>query len=227
MSISHLLIKSPPEPLQPPIGILGGTFDPIHLGHLRMALELYEKLDLARVHVIPCFSPVHRENPVALPKQRLTMVKKAVASEEIFYADDIEVKRQTPSFTTDTLQMLRETLPHTPLVLFLGIDAFLSFLNWERAENILMQCHLAIATRPGYTIPIKGALAKLLKAHACDKTYLHQHQAGGILLMPTTALEISSTYIRQQIAAQKNPRYLLPESVYRYILEHNIYNKVN
>src|SRR5687768_13270840 len=119
------------------IGILGGTFDPIHLGHLRMAIELYESLNLARVHLIPCYTPVHRAQTVASAEERLAMVKAAIANEPVLYADDREIKSKKPSYTIDTLLSLKEEFPDTPLCLFVGIDAFLGFLSWHRWEEIL------------------------------------------------------------------------------------------
>ena len=112
------------------LGILGGTFDPIHLGHLRMAIELYESLDLMKVHLTPCFRPVHRKLPVASPEQRLAMVECAVDSEPALFADPREIARKVPSYTIDTLLDLHEELPQTPLCLLMGIDAFLGFPSW-------------------------------------------------------------------------------------------------
>lgn len=207
------------------LGILGGTFDPIHLGHLRMAIELHEAIGLSKVHIIPCYQPVHRKMPVATPEQRLQMVECAVAKEPALFADAREIKRKTPSYTIDTLLELRAELPHTPLCLLVGIDAFLGFPSWNRWKEILEMAHIIIAHRPQYQIPSTGVVAELIKTRLQkDISYIHEQMAGGILLHPITALDISATDIRKQIAMGRNPRYLLPDGVYDYIKEHGTYS---
>ncbi|SRR5579883_130916 len=209
------------------IGILGGTFDPIHLGHLRMALEIYEAFDLAKVHLIPCYQPVHRKQPAASPEQRLAMVKCAVANEPALYADDREIRRQTPSYMIDTLFDLRAEIPNTPFALIMGIDAFLGFPSWHRWKELLELVHIIIAHRPNYHLPSTGIIADLLNAHLQHEVaFLHNHLGGGIFLRPITALEISATDIRKQIAMGRNPRYLLPDSVFDYIKQHGTYSIV-
>lgn len=211
--------------LQQAIGILGGTFDPIHFGHLRTALELYQALDLAEVRLIPCHQPVHCKLPVASPEHRLAMVQKAVISEPALRVDDCEIQRQGPSYMVDTLRILHENTPHTPLCLIMGIDALLSFTSWHQWEEILTLAHLVVAHRPQYQLPHTGIVADLLKERLKhNATNLHETLAGHILLHPVTPLEISSTDIRKQIAMDKNPRYLLPDSVYDYIKQHGTYS---
>lgn len=207
-----------------PIGILGGTFDPIHFGHLRLGLELYQSCQLAKVHIVPCQQPVHREAPAASPAQRLAMIELAIANEPAFVTDPCEIQRTTPSYTVNTLEELRQKHANTPLCLLLGVDAFLDFLNWHRPNDILSLAHVIVAHRPQYQLPTKGPIADLLAVHQQgDISYMHQNQAGGILLRSITALEISATDIRQQISSGRDPRYLLPDSVYDYIKEHSIY----
>ena len=207
------------------IGILGGTFDPIHLGHLRMALELYEELDLAKVHIIPCFQPVHRKLPVASPKQRLAMVECAIENEPALFADAREIRRKAPSYMIDTILEMRQETPHTPLCLLLGIDAFLGFPSWHRWKEILEQAHIIIAQRPQYQLPTTGIIGDLLKERLKNEVaYIHENTSGGILLRPITSLEISATDIRKQIAMGRNPRYLLPDDVYAYIKQHGTYS---
>lgn len=211
-------------PTQKAIGILGGTFDPIHYGHLRMALELYEALSLSKVHLVPSFQPVHRNLPIASPEQRLKMVEYAISNEPAFYADAREIKRQGPSYTIDSLFELRQEMPNVPLALLIGIDAFLGFSSWYRFEEILQVAHLVIAHRPQYDLPTSGILAELLQDHLQHQVgFIHHQIAGGILLQPITALDISATLIRKQIAMERNPRYLLPDNVYDHIKQHRIY----
>lgn len=211
--------------LQQAIGIFGGTFDPIHFGHLRSALELHQALDLAEVRLIPCYQPVHRKLPIATPEQRLAMVYRAVEGEPAFRVDECEIQRRSPSYMIDTLETIRENLPHTPLCLIMGIDALLGFPSWHRFEDILKLVHLVIAHRPQYHLPHTGTVADLLKQRSKHSpTFLHDSLAGNILLHPVTPLEISATDIRKQIAMRRSPRYLLPESVYQYIEEHGVYS---
>jgi nicotinate-nucleotide adenylyltransferase len=207
------------------IGILGGTFDPIHLGHLRMALELYEALNLARVHIMPCFQPVHRKLPTATPEQRLAMVKYAIVNEPAMYADDREIQRKGPTYTIDTLIDMHANMPDTPLCLLIGIDAFLGFTSWHKWEQIFDYAHLIVAHRPQYSLPKTGIIVDLLKERLQHETaYIHQNRGGGIFFRPITSLDISATDIRKQIAMGRNPRYLLPDEVYDYIKQHGIYS---
>lgn len=206
------------------IGLLGGTFDPIHLGHLRMALELYESLDLAKVHIIPTHKPMYRKQPVATPEQRMAMVECAVAGEPALTADSREIKRPGPTYTIDTLLEMRAEMPDTPLCLLMGIDAFLGFPSWHRWKEILDLAHIVVAHRPHYYLSRTGIVADLLSKHLQNEiAFIHENTAGGILLRPITALEISATDIRKQIAMGRNPRYLLPDSVYDYIKTNGVY----
>jgi nicotinate-nucleotide adenylyltransferase len=206
------------------IGILGGTFDPIHLGHLRMAIELYQALDLARVHLMPTFMPMYRKQPVATPEQRLAMVRCAVKGEPALFADDREIRRQGATYSIDTLREMQKEMPDTPLCLLVGIDAFLGFASWHRWKEILDHAHIIVAHRPHYHLPPDGIIADLIHSHQQKEiSFIHENMSGGILLRPITALEISATDIRKQIAMGRNPRYLLPDSVYDYIQQNNIY----
>jgi nicotinate-nucleotide adenylyltransferase len=208
-----------------PIGLLGGTFDPIHFGHLRTALELYQALDLAEVRLIPCFQPVHRKLPIATPIQRLAMVQSAIMNEPALTVDDCEIRRQGPSYMIDTLINLRARKPQTPLCLIMGIDALLGFPSWHRYQDILSLAHLIIAHRPHYHVPQTGTIANLLKKHLIQNHHaLHTALSGHIILHPVTPLEISATDIRKQITMGQNPRFLLPDPVYQYIKEHGVYS---
>lgn len=210
---------------QKTIGILGGTFDPIHYGHLRSAIEVYQRLNLAQVRLIPCFKPVHKKATLASPEDRLAMIREAIKDERGLVVDDREIKRGTPSYMFDTLQSLREENPHTPLCLILGIDAFLDFSSWHRYNEILQLAHLVITHRPYYQLPTDGIICNLLNEKLNqDPDSIHQSLAGNIILTPVTLLEISATYIRNQLAIGESPRYLLPDCTYKYIKEHGIYH---
>ncbi len=211
--------------LSQPIGIFGGTFDPIHFGHLRTALELYQALELAEVRLIPCYLPVHRKTPVASAKHRLAMVRAAIEGETALTVDDCEIQRKGFSYTIDTLEFLHQKFPSTPLCFIMGIDALLGFPSWQRFEDILKLSHLVIVHRPQYHLPQTGIVTDLLKQRLKHgAAALHESLAGNIVLHPVTPLEISATDIRKQIAADKNPRFLLPDAVYRYIVQHGVYS---
>lgn len=213
------------QKLQQAIGILGGTFDPIHFGHLRSALELYQAHELAEVRLIPCYQPVHRKAPVASPLHRLAMVRAAISDEKALTVDDCEIQRKSPSYTIDTLEELHQKMPHTPLCLIMGIDALLGFPSWHRWQDILKLAHLIIAHRPQYYLPQTGIVADLLKQRLTQhSSTLHESLSGSIILHPVTPLEISATDIRKQITEGRSPRYLLPDAVYQYIKQHGVYS---
>lgn len=206
------------------IGIFGGTFDPIHFGHLRPALEIMQALHLDEVRFIPCRNPPHRERPGASPEQRLRMVQAAVEGVPGFRVDDRELRRDGPSFMFDTLASLRGEMPDTPLCLLLGMDALLGLQRWHRWEEILSLAHVVGAHRPGWEPPRAGPLAELIRnravAHVED---LAGGAAGSILLQPVTQLEISATALRALFAAGASARFLLPDAVCELIEREAIY----
>lgn len=211
------------------IGVLGGTFDPIHFGHLRTALEIHDGLQLAEVRLIPCNQPVHRQRPAASSTDRLAMVTCAIADEPALSVDDCEILRPGPSWTIDTLETLRERLPDSPLCLIMGIDVLLSLPRWRRFKDILSLAHIVVAHRPGYRLPQyndaeNSEISELLKQHRTESaTLLHTERAGAVLFHPVTPLEISATDIRRQCADGGNPRWLLPDTVCAYIRKNGIY----
>src|SRR5512143_4181715 len=139
-----------------PIGIFGGTFDPIHYGHLRTALELKRALDLERLHFVPAATPPHRAAPCTDAALRLRMVQAAIAGEPGFVADDRELKRPGLSYTFDTLTSFRAEFPDRPLCLLLGMDAFLNLPQWHEWREIPQLAHVVVAHRPGWRAPDGG-----------------------------------------------------------------------
>lgn len=207
-----------------PIGILGGTFDPVHHGHLRIALEVLEQLELAEVRFIPCRLPPHRGQPRATPAQRLALLRLAVAGQAGFVVDERELRRQGPSYMVDTLASLRAEAGATPLCLLLGLDAFNDLPGWHCWRNILQLTHLIVLERPGAAPTPAGELSQLLDRHRLDHPEaLWEKTAGGILFQPVTQLAISATRIRQLLAQGRSPRYLLPEAVWNCIREQGLY----
>jgi nicotinate-nucleotide adenylyltransferase len=207
------------------IGILGGTFDPIHYGHLRTALDVQQALGLDEVRFIPLCGAVHRDQPETPAELRLRMVRTAIAGEPAFVADDRELQRAGDSYTIDTLVSLRQDFPSQPLCLLLGMDAFNGFAEWRQPEEILRLAHLVVMHRPGLLEPNDVRAREILSAHRCDQvSALREQNAGLIHPLGVTQLEISSTRIRSLIAADRNPRYLLPEPVLELIRETGLYS---
>jgi len=212
----------------PPIGVFGGTFDPIHFGHLRPALELLEELSLQRLHLIPSAVPPHRAKPQAMAEQRLAMLKLAVAEQPGFVIDERELRRSGPSYMVDTLASLRAEVGETPLCLILGVDAFLGLHEWHQWQRLLELAHIVVAHRPGWSLDetsMPQALRQGVQGHwLADAAALPAQVAGGVLLQSVTQLDISATDIRKRIAAGKSANYLLPAAVWRYIQEQDLYH---
>jgi nicotinate-nucleotide adenylyltransferase len=207
-----------------PIGLFGGTFDPLHYGHLRTAFELWQSLRLAEVRFMPTGSPPHREQPYAPAQARLAMVQAAVALESAFVVDDREVRRTGVSYSVDTLTELRAEYPQRSLCLLLGMDAFLGLPNWHRWRELLDLAHIIVAHRPGWRAPTMGPLGEVMVDRGTGSVRdLHEQCAGRIYVHAVTQLEISSTDLRQLIAAGHDPRYLVPEEVRRIIRETGCY----
>lgn len=207
-----------------PIGVLGGTFDPIHYGHLRPALEIWENLNLAEIRFIPGSQPPHRDQPTATPAQRLTMLELAITDQPGFIVDDRELHREGPSYTVDTLTSLRTEVDRTPLCLILGMDAFDDFHHWHRWQEIPLLAHLLVLHRPGAQLSFSDALGELVARHKLHHyNGLVERPAGGVLFYEVTQLDISATQIRELITHGKSPRYLLPETVRTYIQDQRLY----
>lgn len=208
-----------------PIGILGGTFDPVHHGHLRMALECYERLDLREVRLIPLHTPPHRHLPVASPEQRLAMLEIATSNLRGLTVDDCELRRKNISYTIDTLKLIRQQVGNTPLCLLIGTDAFKTLDTWHHWQALLEQTHIVIAERPGSPVkPESSELAELLKQHGTgDMSQLHELPSGRIYEVIMPLLDISATRIRDIFHAKRNPAFLLPDEVIDFIYTNNIY----
>ncbi len=197
------------------IGIFGGTFDPIHFGHLRVALDVMEQLQLEQMRFIPLNQAVHRRQPGTTGTQRLEMLQAAIADQPGFIADDREIRRDSPSYSVETLQSLRRELGHqVPLCLVLGADAYAAFLQWRKPLEIIQLAHLVVMQRPGHMLPDDTELQTFTRKHlAAQPQQLAESAAGRVLLLPVTQLEISASDIRQRIKRGTSVRYLLPEAV--------------
>ena len=220
-----------PDPLlasNGPIGIFGGTFDPVHLGHLRLAQEALDRLGLAEIIWVPAGQPPHRAKPPTTPAQRLEMVQLALGDHPRFRLDPAEIEHTGASYTVLTLERIRAQVgPTRPLVLLVGADAFASFNTWFRWQDILELAHLGIAHRPGTTIAESALAPELAKEyqrrHRQPNQALQQSPGGKMVSFAMTPLDISATQIRQLCRHHQSARYLLPDSVLDYIDQHHLY----
>ncbi len=215
-----------------PIGIFGGTFDPIHFGHLRLAEEAREALSLEQIVLIPSGQPPHREAPQTPAIHRLAMAELAAGGNPAIIFDPAEVASATPSYSVLTLARLRAKFgPARPLVLLLGADAFAGLPSWHRWRELFALAHIAVANRPGHAphehrgrqalpAPLAAECEPRLAARAAD---LHGAPAGLVLHFEMTPLAISASLIRARLAAGRSVRYLLPDSVLDYIHSHHLY----
>ncbi len=207
------------------IGLLGGTFDPVHYGHLRSALDVFELLMLDELRLIPLNQAVHRAQPQAPAAARLAMVQAAVADQPGLIVDDREIERDGPSRTYDTLVSLRAELGlRVPLCLLIGADAFSGFLDWHRPLDILELTHLVVMQRPEAALPRDINLRTQLQERRTDQLAdLRAAPGGRIWVQSVTQLAISATAIRHQIATGRSARFLLPDAVLEMIHAQQLY----
>lgn len=210
-------------------GVLGGTFDPIHTGHLRLAWEAKSRLGLDFVRLVPCHLPPHRESPDSSAKHRLTMAELACIGVPGFEVDNWEILRNEPSYSVNTLLHIRDQIgENAPLVFIMGMDAFNQFCSWEEWQTILQLAHLWVAHRPGSKMPEDDTTEhQLLQQLARTPDDLLATPAGHICVHETTALDISATKLRQQISEGITPRFLLPDAVWAYIQQNKLYGYRN
>ena len=206
------------------LGILGGTFDPIHYGHLRPAQEALRALDLAEIRVIPAANPPHRRPPVATPEQRLRMVELAVSGVPGFTVDDCEFRRGGPSYTVLSLESLRREFGERPLCLLLGLDAFESIETWHQWQRLLELAHFIVMTRPGWEFPAGARLPPWVRDRQVrDTSMLNQASAGKIYYQAVTPQDISATRIREALARGEPVEAWLPSAVLEYIRANRVY----
>ncbi len=211
-----------------PLGLFGGTFDPVHYGHLRLAEEARSSLALDQVLWIPAGQPPHRDAPRTAAHHRLAMARLAIAGNPGFALDQAEVLTAAPSYTVTSLERLRSLHgPKKPLVLLLGADAFAGLTLWHRWRDLFALAHLAVATRPSYPLE-SSLLPPMLESEFStrlrrDAQALRLAPAGCIVPFSITALDISGTVIRGALTTSRSARYLLPDPVLDYIAEHSLY----
>ncbi len=210
--------------LNPPIGIFGGTFDPIHTGHIKIAEEALHRCRLREVRFLPNYIPAHRAAPNVSPEDRLEMLKLATENHHRLLIDICEYNRESTSYTIDSLYHLQAELPKSPLCLILGQDAFLYLHHWKKWRHIMENANLIIVHRQTYAGAIPDELNALLECYEThDVEDLHTHLTGKIYQLKIEPILISASHIRYQLQIGKEPDHELPEKVYKYILEKKLY----
>lgn len=212
--------------LRDPVAVFGGTFNPVHYGHLRSALELAERLQLDHLRLMPCKEPPHRQAPACSAEDRAAMVELAVAGEAVLTCDRRELERSGTSYTITSLEEIRAELgDQRALCLVMGGDALAQINSWHRWQELLEFAHILVIARPGWDLPSEGEVAHWLREHRLsDRSELAHRPCGGILLETLRPLAISSTEIRELLAAGRSARYLVPEPVLEYIRTNALYS---
>jgi nicotinate-nucleotide adenylyltransferase len=205
------------------IGIYGGTFNPIHFGHLRTALEIKEIFSLHEVRLIPCAQPAHREIPLTSPQMRLKMLELAVQGHQGLVVDKRELDRTGFSYMIDTLISLRNEHTTPPLLLIIGTDAFKGLENWHQWQHLFNYAHIIVITRPTYQ---QQELSDFLTTKLTkNKDKLKSEISGYLFFQSVTQLDISASMIRDTIKEGLNPAFLLPNPVIEYIKTNQLYKK--
>lgn len=194
-------------------GIMGGTFDPIHFGHLVIANEVLDKYNLEKIIFIPAGNPPHKRGPKANSFDRYLMANLATLTNDKFIVSDIEIKKEEKSYTVNTLRELINTYIDTEFYFITGADAVITLPDWHEADNILKLCKIIAVSRPGFnSSEIENTLQQI--RHKYD---------GQIELLQVPMLQISSTDIRERFNNKRSAKYLLPETVEHYIIKNNLY----
>lgn len=207
----------------PTLGIFGGSFDPIHLGHLHSLWEITQQLPLDVVHIIPCAQSPHKPAPQASAHQRLTMLKYAIAGQPRWKIDDQEIVRGKTSYTIDTLESLHAQFPKHHLCLIVGADVAAKLTQWHRWQSLLSFAHLIVMTRPNYKLPETPWMLELQRRTLTDPMQLRLEKSAGVYWQSSTQLDISATQIRQLCSQNKVPPFLVPTKVGKYIQEQQLY----
>lgn len=197
-----------------PLAILGGTFDPVHLGHLRVAWEAAEFLN-ADVHLMPANVPPHRKQPVASAEQRVAILRAALQGQNRLLLDERELCREGPSYSVDTLIGLRQEIGLSQsVVLLVGADAYSGLPSWHRWRELFDLAHIGVLTRAGHELTESAELAQATRERRISTiAEIHQRPVGAVIDIRVSALEISATHIRNELAAGREPRYLVPASL--------------
>ena len=212
------------------VGIFGGTFDPIHYGHLRIAEEIVKIVGLQKMYFVPAGMPRLRHSPVASPQHRVEIVRLAIQKNPDFVLDGREIYRDGVSYSIDTVREFKQEFgEEVRLCLVLGADAFIKLPEWNNWKELFNLCHFIVSTRPGYTLTlIKELLSKELREECSQRWVsntesLKKDTSGLIFIASTTMLDISATSIRAHIAVGRSVRHLVPSVTVNYISENKLY----
>jgi len=210
--------------LKKPIGIFGGTFNPVHKGHLSIATHVLKQCQLEHIEWVPCNIPAHRKEPAASTSDRLNMLKLATKNNPAFHVNDCEIKRGGISYMIDTIESLQIQHPNTPLCLILGADAFEHLDQWHRWDNLLDHCHIIVINRENYSLANIAWLNTLCRQHQTNNLNdLHTQLNGKIYFEKISPIAISATIIRNAVTHNERPIDGLPENVYNYIITKQLY----
>jgi nicotinate-nucleotide adenylyltransferase len=214
----------------PLVGIFGGTFDPIHYGHLRIAEEIVKTVGLQKLYFVPAGMPRLRHSPVASPQHRVEIVRLAIQKNPDFVLDEREINRDGVSYSIDTVREFKQEFGEEIRLCFvLGADAFINLSEWNNWKELFNLCHFIVSTRPGYTLTlIKELLSKELREECSQRwvsntVNLRKNSSGLIFIASTTMLDISATSIRAHIAVGRSVRHLIPDITVNYISENKLY----
>lgn len=206
------------------LAILGGTFDPVHIGHVQIAKQLLRRLPCDEIRFVPCKQPVLKASSSATVEQRLTMLKLALQDHPELVIDERELHRDGPSYMIDTLRSLRDEFPDTPLALILGMDAFLELPRWHQWQSLLELSHLTVINRKDAQLPDSEPLASLIKQHQLNNlTQLPKSLAGHISFVELPLIDISSTQLRKQLSNGQDCSQYLDPSIVKYIKSEHLY----
>ena len=205
------------------MGVFGGTFDPVHQGHLRTVASVQQQLDLAHVLFVPAARPRLRSAPIASATHRLEMLKRALASEPSFEVNDLELGRDRPSTTVLTLEALYHDYQETPICFILGIDAFLGFPQWHRWTELLGLAHFVVMSRPGTILPVERP-TWWVRAETTDLSMVHRRRAGSVVMVEVPPMDVAASNIRERLRLGDDISHSVPKSVIDYITEHQLYD---
>jgi nicotinate-nucleotide adenylyltransferase len=217
--------------LSPPLGIFGGTFDPIHNGHIFPVLEGAEKTNIKKVALMPCYIPSHKNPATASSQDRLNMVELVCAEHPLFYPDTRDINRGKPTFSLDSLTEIRQAMPSTPLCFFIGTDSLQNLFTWHEWAQLFSLCHFVVCERKGESVQdLKGHSENLLqvqnllnKRQTFNPMDLHHSLSGHIYVANTQTLTMSSSKIRQQLTNYQSVEAFLPPKILDYIQQHKLY----
>ncbi|MCP4048647.1 MAG: nicotinate-nucleotide adenylyltransferase [Gammaproteobacteria bacterium] len=211
-------------PSTEPLALFGGTFDPVHYGHLRCADEAREKLGLKNLYLLPAGTPPHRASPQTTTRQRLDMLQLAQTEFPALKIDQRETRREGPSYMVETLQELRAEFPQRPLLLLIGQDAANLLHTWFHWQQLFSLTHIVILTRPSIKVEYQQDVTEQIQRRLyVDAQKLLHSQADGVLQLEVTSIDVSATNIKKLISQGRSLHSMMPAAVIDYINKNHLY----